>query len=499
MKRKKVKKSKFTASFIVIIICLFISYAIISGKGFINNITFLENLLFAKFYYLFFTILNITLIVLLILAFSKYGKYKIGGTQAKPEYSNIAWYAMLFSAGMGIGIMFYAVSEPLAHNLENPLFNSSSPMVSALATTYFSWGIHAWIIYVLIGLAFAFFAHNKGLPLSLRSLFYPVLKDKIYGKIGDIIDGCGAIITLFALASSLALGSMQINSGLNYLIGVNNSITLQILIIIVVIIIATISIVSGLDKGVRILSELNLNLATILGIILLICGPTILIIKNLLTSSALYFSQLPLAAIQINSVDLTWSKTWTIFYMAWWISWSIFVGIFIAKISKGRTIREFILSILFIPTILVIIWFGILGTDAIYTDQAGALSAVVSQDISLSLFGMIDLLIKVPLIKVITQVLSLLIIILFFVTSSDSGSLVVGSLAGGGNKISNFQKIFWSLMQCILAITIIIAGGIQGVDLIQSILIIISLPLTIFLLYVLISLILSIIRFKAKD
>ncbi len=485
----KKSKSNFTVMIILSFLLFFIVYVLIGSNTFTNNVIELEDKLFDKFYFLFFFVLNIVIICLLFLAFSKYGKVKIGGQKAKIEHSNFSWYAMLFSAGMGIGIMFYAVAEPLAHSKINPLFKSSSLISSSLATTYFSWGFHAWAIYVLIGLAFAFFAYNKDLPLSLRSLFYPILKDKIYGKIGDLIDAIAAVVTLFALASSLALGSMQINSGLNFLIGLSISTKIQVIIIIIVIIAATISVVSGLDKGIKILSKLNIYLAVFLAISLFFLGPTLLILKNFFFSSFIYLKDIIPASLAINHVDLSWSKDWTIFYMAWWISWSIFVGIFIAKISKGRTVKEFILSILIIPTILIVLWFSILGTNAIFVDSNNSLSIIVDKDVSLSLFAMINLLLNSSFLKVILEILALIIIVLFFITSSDSGSLVVGFLANKGEKLDVYKKIFWSVVQCLIAITIIVIGGGKGVDLIQAILIIISLPLTLLLLYVLIILI----------
>ncbi len=306
-KLNKNENSNFTLIIILSLILFFIIYAILGGSTFTNNIIHLEDVLFNKFYFLFFFVLNIVIIGLLILAFSKYGKVKIGGKETKIEHSNFSWYSMLFSAGMGIGIMFYAVAEPLAHSKVNPLFKSSSIMSSSLATTYFSWGIHAWAIYVLIGLAFAFFAYNKNLPLSFRSLFYPLFKDKIHGKIGDFIDAIGAVITLFALASSLALGSMQINSGLNFLFGINISTKIQVVIIIIVIIAATISVVSGLDKGIKSLSKLNIYLAFTLAICLFILGPSLLILKNFLFSSFIYLKDIIPASKAIYHVDLEWS------------------------------------------------------------------------------------------------------------------------------------------------------------------------------------------------
>lgn len=498
-KLKNISQKNFTITLILSIILSFILLSFLGGKSFLDYIFHLEDLMFNNFYYLFFLVINIIIIGLIYLSFSKYGKVKIGGKDAQKQHSNFSWYAMLFSAGMGIGIMFYSVAEPISHFNDNPLFSSSSKVSSALATTYFSWGIHAWAIYVLIGLAFAYFSFNKKLPLSFRSLFYPIFKDKIYGTIGDILDAIAAIITLFALASSLALGAMQINSGLNYLINIDVSTLIQVLIILIVIFFATISVVSGLDKGIKILSNLNLLLVISLGILLFIIGPSFYIIKTFFFSSFVYVKELIPSSFLVNTVDLEWSKQWSIFYMAWWISWSIFVGIFIAKISKGRTIKEFILSILIIPSILIALWFCILGTDSIFVDSASNLSNIVNKDVSISLFAMIELLVNSSIVKIILEILSLIIIVLFFVTSSDSGSLVVGYLANRGKEIGVYQKIFWSSMQCFIAITIIIVGGIKGIDLIQALLIIISLPLTFLLLYVLIILLKDLKEYYKKN
>lgn len=498
MLNKKKGLNKFTTIFSLSLIFIFILLIFIFGKNFNDIITNLELMLFNKFHFLFFLSINIVTICLIFLALSKYGKIKIGGEDAKIEYSTFSWYSMLFSAGMGIGIMFYSVAQPLSHYDYSPLFISSNKTISSLATTYFSWGIHAWVVYALIGLSFGYFAYNKKLPLALRSIFYPVLKNKIYGRVGDIIDSLGAIITLFALSSSLSLGSIQINSGLNYLLNIKVSELLQILIIIIIILIATISVISGLDKGVRILSNINMKLAIFLGVALLILGPTILIFKNFFLSSALYITSLIPASIKVNYVDISWSNHWPIFYMSWWISWSIFVGMFIAKISKGRTIKQYIISIIVIPTFISMIWFCIMGSNAIFVDNSGVLTNLVNKDVSLSLFAMIDLLVNNVYIKIGLQILSFIIIIFFFITSSDSGSLIINSLINKDDN-NNFSKVFWSLIQGLLAIVIIMAGGIGAIELIQNLLIIISLPLTVLLIYILIVTIYSIRKDHKKD
>ncbi len=469
---------------IIGVIGLFIVYAIIKGSGFVTSTINMELNMLEYFSFAFFGTINITLIVLVFIAFSRLGKKRIGGAEQEPEFSNFAWYAMLFSAGMGIGIMFYSVVEPLDHMTTNPLVDSITA-TNALSTTYLSWGIHAWVIYALVGLGFAHFAYNRKLPMSFRSLFYPVLKDKIFGTIGNVIDAFGAIITLFALSSSLSLGSMQVNAGLNYLFDINFSSLIQVAIIVFVIILATISVVSGMDKGVRILSEMNIKFAAILGGLILLLGPTLMIIKEILASSALYAVSFIPDSFAINNVDIAWSSTWGIFYMAWWISWCVFVGIFIAKISKGRTIKEFIVSIIIVPTVFSIIWFGIIGTTAISVDTTGTLTQIIADtNVSVSLFAMIDLLLDNNVLVVLLQAFSMFIIMSFFVTSSDSGSLVVNTLSTGGRESNKkLQKVIWSLLQAALAIVIIIIGGVSGIELIQAILIILAVPLVVFMLY----------------
>ncbi len=475
---------------IIGVIGLFIIYAVMQGKSFVSSTVELEMNMLEYFSFAFFGVINITLVALVIIAFSKLGKKRIGGPDQEPEFSNFAWYAMLFSAGMGIGIMFYSVVEPLDHLYINPLVGSITE-TNALSTTYLSWGIHAWVIYALVGLGFAHFAYNRKLPMSFRSLFYPILKEKIFGTIGHVIDAFGAIITLFALSSSLSLGAMQVNAGLNYLFNINFSSMIQVIIIIVVIVLATISVVSGMDKGVRILSEMNIKFAAILAAIILILGPTLLIIKNIITSTAVYAVRFIPDSFAINGVDIAWSSTWGIFYMAWWISWCVFVGIFIAKISKGRTIKEFIVSIIIIPTLFSIVWFGIIGTSAMSVDGAGELTKAISEtNVSVSLFAMINLLVDNNILVVILQAFSMFIIMSFFVTSSDSGSLVVNTLSTGGRESNKkLQKVIWSILQAVLAIVIIIIGGVSGIELIQAILIILAVPLVAFMLYLVIILV----------
>ncbi len=506
---EKTRKNIITKTVMIVLVILLL-FALFFNGDITGQVDLIKNALFDRFYFMFFWTVNIVIICLVILCLTKYGKVKIGGKDSKIEYSNFSWYSMLFSAGMGIGLLFYGVAEPLSHFNQSEVYNVANPYYQGLASTYLSWGIHAWAIYVLFGLAFAFFAYNKGLPLSLRSLFYPILKDRIYGKIGDLIDAFGIIITLFALASSLGLGVMQINSGMHETFGLAMGPIIQIIIILLVIFVASISVISGIGKGIRILSETNIYLIIILAIILFIAGPTLLILSNIFGSAGTYFIGLPVESFTANNASKEWLGSWSVFYLAWWISWSVFVGIFIAKISKGRTVRNFIISILIVPTIASIFWFSIVGTNAIFVDieSGGVLTNLIDAQngipanldgIPLSVFTMIDLTFSSQTFTFILQIVTTLIVILFFITSSDSGALVVTELAKTGGEVSNSSKLFWTYMQAIIAIVLLVLGGAVVLTLIQDILIILSLPVTFFMLYLVVVLFINIVKYFRSE
>lgn len=428
---------------------------------------------------------NFYIVALLILAFSKAGKIRLGGEHAKPQFSKFSWYSMLISAGMGIGLMFWSVGEPIYHFSNSPIFSSSNPTYTALATTFFHWGIHPWAIYGIISLSLAYFTFNKNLPLSPRSFFYPILGKRIFGFIGDLIDTLAVLAALAGLATSLGLGVQQINSGLSHLFGLSYSVPVQVTLIGIITLIATASVVSGIDKGVKFLSELNIKAAFILMLIVLFVGPTFTILKDMLFSSALYAKGFLNASIFVNTINEGWAHGWTIFYWAWWISWSPFVGMFIAKISKGRTIREFITAVLFVPTLLSIIWLSVFGSTALSIDliNSGALNEAVGNNLSTALFEMIQM-INAPffsdLIKILVNGLAVFLVITFFVTSSDSGSLVVDSLASGGKiKSPVRQRIFWALMEGFIAALLLIIGGTQALSILQAAVITTGVPFAI--------------------
>ncbi len=426
---------------------------------------------------------NFFIILLMVLAIcKKSARVKIGGKDAQKEFSNFAWYSMLMSAGMGIGLVFWSVGEPLYHQEYSPLFQSGSAEITGLATTFFHWTIHPWAVYSIIALAFGYFAYNKNLPLSPRSFLYPILKDRIFGFWGDLVDTLAVLAALAGLATSLGLGVQQVNSGLNYIFGIEFSTTIQVILIAIITFIATMSVVTGIDKGVKFLSELNIRAAGILLLLVFLIGPTLLIIKNIVLSVGVFALGLPKAAVTAHIQDSEWAKSWTLFYWAWWISWSPFVGMFIAKISKGRTVREFIVATVAIPSLASIIWLGVFGTTAMQTnlETGGQLLADVKTSLSSSLFEMISMQGLGDVVTIGLQVFALLLIVSFFVTSSDSGSLVVDSLASGGKiKTPVPQRIFWAVMEGVVAAILLIVGGKEVLGVLETAVVTTGLPFAI--------------------
>lgn len=470
-------------------ILLFSGYALFNLEHANQVFDSVKNTIISKGDWLFILSSNFFILVCLFLAFSKLGDVKIGGLNAKSEFSNFSWYSMLISAGMGIGLMFWSVGEPLYHSTNKPpIFLSPNATTSAMATTFFHWGLHPWGIYALISLALAFFAYNKNLPLSLRSVFYPLLKDKTFGVIGDIIDVLAVVACLFGLATSLGLGVQQINSGLNFLLGINFDVKIQVILIAVITLMATWSVVSGLDKGVKILSELNIKIAFVFMFAIFILGPTSYILKTFSNSLGVYLNSFIKSSFFISTKDTSWQGSWSVFYLAWWISWSPFVGMFIARISKGRTIREFVLAVLIVPSLLSFIWLSVFGGSAIYINNAlgGKLFEVVQNNLPVALFEMINHL-NIPIwsgiVKVILSTLGTILVISFFVTSSDSGSLVVDNITSGGKLDSPIpQRVFWALMEGFVAAVLLLIGGEKALSALQTAVICAGLPFAIILI-----------------
>lgn len=449
---------------------------------------------------------NLFIIVSVVMAFSRLGNVRIGGVNARPSFGNFAWYSMLISAGMGIGLMFWAVGEPLYHEMQSPpIFENGHSAAQAMATTFFHWGLHPWGIYALIALALSFFAYNKKLPLSLRSVFYPLLKDRIFGIWGDMIDILAVVACLFGLATSLGLGVQQINSGLNYLFGIQISVTTQVVLICIITAMATISVVSGLDKGVKILSELNIRMAFIFMVIVLILGPTSYIIKLFSNSLGVYLNNFIQSAFYVGDSGGTWQGKWSVFYLAWWISWSPFVGMFIARISKGRTIREFVLAVMLVPSLLSFVWLTTFGGTAIQINamQNGALFETVGSNLPVALFEMLQYLqspIFEGILRTLLSILGTLLVISFFVTSSDSGSLVVDNITSGGKLNSPVpQRVFWACMEGLIAIILLLIGGEAALKALRTAVIGTGLPFAIILTLMSIMLIDSVRRAHKKQ
>jgi len=321
---------------------------------------------YASWYYV--LVVAIILISVLFFGFSRLGDIKLGPDHSTPDYSRSSWFAMLFSAGMGIGLMFFGVAEPVMHFLAPPTGDPATVEAAkeAIRLTFFHWGLHGWAIYAIVALVLAYFAYRHNLPLTLRSALYPIIGDKIYGPIGSIVDTFAIVATICGVATSLGFGALQINSGLNYLTGLSISTGVQIVIVIVTMLLATLSLVMGLDAGIKRLSELNMGLAVILLVGVLVAGPTVLLLQMLMQNIGGYLSDLVTKTFNLYAYNPTdWLGGWTIFYWGWWLSWSPFVGLFIARISRGRTIREFVLGAMFVPCGFTLLWMSIFGNSGI--------------------------------------------------------------------------------------------------------------------------------------
>jgi choline/glycine/proline betaine transport protein len=448
----------------------FILLFVIAGAVFNESIGVafadMQDFVVTKFGWFYTLSVGVFLIFVLWLMLSRYGKVRLGKDDEKPAYSYFTWFAMLFSAGMGIGLLFYGVAEPISHFGKPP---RAEPMTveaarDAINITFFHWGLHAWAIYIVIGLALAYFAYRHDLPLSIRSTLYPVLGKRIYGPAGHAVDTLAVICTLFGLASSLGLGVMQINAGLDYLGLVSVSTQNQIILIAVITLAATVSVVTGVDAGIRRLSELNLILALLLMAFVFFAGPTLFLLSSFVQSVGRYAGSIVELTFRTDAfIGLDWQKSWTMFYWAWWISWSPFVGMFIARVSRGRTIREFIAGVLFVPTILTFAWMVIFGNTAISMDLFGdgGMVAAVDESIPTAIFVMLN---RLPL-SSISAVVATFVVAVFFVTSSDSGSLVVDILTSGGHPNPPVaQRVFWALTEGAVAAVLLVTGGLLAMQ-----------------------------------
>ncbi|SET09868.1 betaine/carnitine transporter, BCCT family [Marinobacter segnicrescens] len=446
-----------------------------------------KNAIINNFDWFFVLSANIFVVFCIALIFMPVGKIRLGGPDAKPEFSTLSWFAMLFAAGMGIGLMFWAVAEPVAYYTDwygtplNAEPNTAEGARMAMGGTMYHWGLHPWAVYAVVALSLAFFSFNKGMPLTIRSAFFPLLKDRVWGWPGHIIDVLAVVATIFGLATSLGFGAQQAASGLDYLFGTSAGINVQMAIITGVTFLALLSVLRGLDGGVKVLSNINMILAAVLLLFILFAGPTMAILEYVWVTSSTYVANVVPLSNPFGREDETWFHGWTVFYWAWWISWSPFVGMFIARVSSGRTVREFITAVLIIPTLITVVWMSGFGGTALEQIQAGVgeLASEGLTDVSLAMFQMFE---NLPFTGIISFV-GIVLVLVFFVTSSDSGSLVIDSItAGGKTDAPTAQRVFWVVMEGAIAAALIFGGGSDALGAIQASAISAGLPFTAILL-----------------
>jgi len=439
---------------------------------------------------------NIFVVLCLFLIVSPLGKVRLGGKDATPDHSYLGWFSMLFAAGMGIGLMFYGVGEPMSHFASSmggvsvgadglrtdwaPLAGAAGNAEAAarlgMAATIFHWGLHPWAIYAIVGLALALFSYNKGLPLSMRSIFYPLLGERVWGWPGHMIDILAVFATLFGLATSLGLGAEQAAAGLDYLFGIAATDVSKVLLIIGITAIALVSVLAGLEKGVKQLSQINMGLAIALLLFIIVAGPTVAILTGFFSNMGSYLANLPALSNPIGREDANFTQGWTAFYWAWWISWSPFVGMFIARVSRGRTVREFLVSVLLVPTAFSVLWMTAFGGTAIGQLVNDGFTGVQDAALELQLFSMLG---QLPW-TAISSFIGIVLVIVFFVTSSDSGSLVIDTITAGGKVNAPVpQRVFWVVTQGVVAIALLLGGGLIAL---QAMAVTTGLPFTIVLL-----------------
>jgi choline/carnitine/betaine transport len=440
---------------------------------------------------------NVWLVFLLWVALSRFGDIRLGGQDARPAYGNISWFTMLFAGGIGTVLMFWGVAEPIFH-FSNPPRNDVAPYSveaaqEAMGFSLYHLGLHTWTIFALPGLAFAYFIYRYDLPVRVSSVFYPLLHDKIHGPIGKTIDVFAVLGTLFGVAVSIGLGTQQINAGLTELTGVSDGVGTKVMIIAVLTAVAVSSIVAGLDSGVKLLSNINIGMATALMLFVLFAGSTVFLLRGIIETLGIYVSNIvPMAFWNDTLAQYTqedgwgWQGSWTVFYWAWTVTWSPFIGIFVARISKGRTIREFVLGVLFAPSLFTLVWFAIFGWSAMAIDgigaearaalgdQAGQLSAAVAESVPLAMFAFFE---NFPA-TTLVQGLAVVIVAIFFATSSDSASLVVDMLCTGDAEPGPVrQRVFWGVSEGAVAAMLIVLAGDQGLVALQQVITVVGLPI----------------------
>ncbi|MDO6459594.1 BCCT family transporter [Granulosicoccaceae sp. 1_MG-2023] len=417
--------------------------------------------------------MSCSLFLAIWLIFSRYGDIRLGKDTDRPEFSNFSWFSMLFGAGIGIGILFWSIAEPIYHFQSNPFIAESQQLSVeaaqvAMRIAIFHWGLHGWALFALAGLILAYFSYRKGLPLSIRSSLYPIFGERIYGPIGHVADMLAVFGTVFGIATSLGLGAQQINAGLNYLLGIEVSTSTQIVLIVIISIISTASVMTGLHKGIRLLSELNMRLTMVILGLFLVIGPTAYVLGTLVTNLGDYL---------VHAVELgfwvdpdpqgQWQGWWTIFYWGWWIAWAPFCGIFIARISRGRTIREFVLGVLIAPTLLAAIWITIFGNTAMFLELYGDGGVVnaVNEDTTMALFATIELMTDSHFLVMAVSAICTVMLVTYFVTSADSATLVICTLISIGDEhpLARY-RVFWGAAIGASAAVLLLAGGLKALQ-----------------------------------
>ncbi|POB13420.1 BCCT family transporter [Halobacteriovorax sp. DA5] len=424
--------------------------------------------LIAKTSWVYVLSMGIILFTSLWLMVSRLGDIKLGPDHSEPGYTNLSWFAMLFSAGMGIGLLFFGVAEPIMHFSSPPVGEAQTieSAREAMKITFFHWGLHAWGVYALLAVCLAYFCYRKNLPLLPRSAFYPILGDKVHGVAGDVVDTFAVIGTMFGVATSLGFGVAQVNAGLHYLIGIPQSETIQVILIAIITGMATISVVLGLDGGIKKLSNINLVVAVILLVAVMALGDTVHLFQQYVQNTGSYLSDIIYKTFNLYAYEKKekWIGGWTLLYWGWWISWSPFVGMFIARISRGRTIREFMIGVLFVPAGFTFLWMTVFGNSAIsiaLKDTSGKFVEAVNGNVPVALFRFFE---YFPF-SAALSVLGVLLVVTFFVSSSDSGSLVIDTLASGGQEEPPvWQRIFWAVTEGVVAAILLHSGGLDALQ-----------------------------------
>ncbi len=467
--REHIHPVVFPTSAVVII--GFVVWAGIDDEGALEVLQAIQGAFVENLGWFFIAAVAAFIVFLAYLVLSRYGSVRLGPDDSRPDYSYLTWFAMLFSAGMGIGLVFWGVAEPIFHFIDAPRAEggSDAAALDAMTLTFHHWGLGAWSVYAVLGLSLAYFGYRHNLPMTIRSALYPLIGKRIHGWQGNVVDILAIFGTMFGIATSLGLGVAQINAGLNAAFDIPVGDGTQVVLIAIITIAATISVVTGIDKGIRRLSELNITLAGILMVFVAVTGPTILLLGAYVENLGNYvsnFVELMFWSGSYSAEDAGWLSAWTIFYWAWWISWAPFVGSFIARISRGRTIREFILGVLLVPSLVSFLWFTVMGNTAILFQSDGTADIYgtiedAGFDESVAMFAMLDAL---PF-SLLTTVITIFVITVFFVTSSDSGSFVIDMIASGGSLNPPVgMRVFWALSEGAVAATLVVAGGLQALQ-----------------------------------